>query len=104
MKKQNKTEINKISSRHTYRFVWSHLFLTLCVCVWPGFFTHKTLANQLSYWFNEVAVECKAHQWRNKKKMFMSIDGDDYCDDDDYGCDDDDDDGLSYLVYTYTSG
>lgn len=41
---------------------------------------------------------------QNKKKMFMSIDGDDYCDDDDYGCDDDDDDGLSYLVYTYTSG
>lgn len=37
--------------------------------------------------------------------MFMSIDGDDYCDDDDYGCDDDDDDdGLAYLVYTYTSG
>ncbi|KAH9420884.1 hypothetical protein DERP_001318 [Dermatophagoides pteronyssinus] len=35
--------------------------------------------------------------------MFMSIDGDDYCDDDDYGCDDDDDDGLAYLVYTYTS-
>ena len=38
-----------------------------------------------------------------QKKMFMSIDGDDYCDDDDYGCDDDDD-GLAYLVYTYTSG